>query len=75
MIVQVDISKSWEVLTPTMKNKLITPHKLGEILGVSRRTLRRYEIAGILNPVKINQRVVRFTEENVDQLIEQFSRS
>lgn len=58
-----------------MQNRIYTPKEFGELLGVSRRTLRRYELAGIVNPVKINKRVVRFTQRDVDQLIQQFSRN
>ena len=48
---------------------------LGAILGVSRRTLRRWELSGHLHPFKPNQRVTRYVQSDIDEMLLKFSRS
>lgn len=39
-------------------------------LGVSTRTIANYQERGMLNPTYINQRIVRYSEAEVDALID-----
>ncbi len=51
---------------------LLSPKQLGDMLQVSRRTLARYETAGLLHPIKLNKRVIRYALSDVDQMLEKF---
>jgi len=59
------------------KNKpglnLLTPAELSNELGVCRRTLRRWEKAGMLPSICLNKRVVRFRRCDVETMLERFS--
>jgi predicted DNA-binding transcriptional regulator AlpA len=52
--------------------KLLDAKQLGAMLGLSRRTLTRYEEAGMLHPVKLNKRVIRYRLADVDAMLEKF---
>lgn len=54
----------------TENDRLIRPDEVAEMLALSRRTLRRYEIAGRLHPIKINRRVTRYRVAEVRSLME-----
>ena len=56
-------------------NHLLTPTELGAMLGVSRSTLRRWEISGLLHPFKPNKRVTRYAQSDIDEMLLKFSRS
>jgi len=53
-------------------NTLLDPEQLGKMLQVSRRTLARYEVSGLLRPIKLNKRVIRYALSDVDQMLEKF---
>lgn len=53
-------------------NTLLNPKELGDMLGLSRRTLSRYEKSGHLHPIKLNKRVIRYALSDVDQMLEKF---
>jgi len=55
-----------------MTNNLLTPTEVGAMLGVSRRTLSRYECSGHLHPIKLNQRVIRYALSDVNEMLEKF---
>jgi predicted site-specific integrase-resolvase len=50
-------------------DQLIGPSETATLLGVSRRTLRRCEINGLLRPVKLNKRVTRYRLGDVLRLL------
>jgi predicted site-specific integrase-resolvase len=50
------------------QEQLIRPSEAEKILALSRRTLRRYETAGKLTPVKLNCRVTRYRLSDVLRL-------
>lgn len=54
----------------TQTDRLIKPVEAAALLSLSRRTLRRYEVAGKLPPIKINQRVTRYRMLDVQRLME-----
>jgi predicted site-specific integrase-resolvase len=57
-----------------MAKNLLTPKEVGAMLGVSRRTLSRYEYSGHLHPIKLNQRVIRYAQSDIDEMLLKFSR-
>ena len=52
------------------QDRLVKPGEAADLLALSRRTLRRYEVSGRLHPVKINQRVTRYRLADVLRLME-----
>lgn len=48
--------------------QLIRPDEAGQLLSLSRRTLRRYEVDGKLKAIKLNSRVTRYKLADVVQL-------
>lgn len=54
----------------TEKDRLVKPDEASTLLALSRRTLRRYELAGKLPPVKLNRRVTRYRLADVLRLME-----
>jgi predicted site-specific integrase-resolvase len=52
--------------------KLLTPHEVCKELGVCRRTLRRYEEAGLIAPVKLNQRKFLYLREDIEAMLQKF---
>jgi len=53
-------------------NCLLSPKQLGAMLGLSRRTLARYENDGLLNPIKLNARVTRYARTDVENMLAKF---
>ena len=45
--------------------ELLTPREAGNILRVQRSTVLRYYAAGLLPGVRVNERTIRFTLEDV----------
>lgn len=58
-----------------MSNYLLTPKELGDMLGLTRKTLSRYEKSGLLHPIKLNSRVVRYAQSDIDEMLLKFSQS
>ena len=56
--------------TLTDGDRLVKPTEAAELLALSRRTLRRYEVSGRLPAVKINQRVTRYRLSVVMRIME-----
>jgi predicted site-specific integrase-resolvase len=53
---------------------LITPAELQQELGgISRRTLDRWTRAGMLHPVRLNKRVIRYLRSDVQAMLERFT--
>ena len=48
---------------------LLSSKEVSEILGLSRRTLARYEEQGILKPVKLNSRVIRYYRNEIEDML------
>jgi hypothetical protein len=51
-----------------MRKKLIKRSQATDLLGVGARTLRRYETAGLLTPIKPNCRLVLYCLEEVERI-------
>ena len=49
---------------------LISRRQAAEILGVTPKTIRRYEKSGRLTPIRLNNRVTRYRKEQLDELIQ-----
>ncbi len=47
----------------------ITRSRAAEMLDKTPRTLRRYEVQGLLTPIKLNCRVVIYREEEVQRIL------
>jgi predicted site-specific integrase-resolvase len=54
----------------TEQDRLVKPGEAADLLALSRRTLRRYEVSGRLPAVKINQRVTRYRLADVLRIME-----
>jgi len=54
----------------TEHDRLVKPDEAANLLALSRRTLRRYEVNGRLRPIKLNQRVTRYRLADVLRLME-----
>ena len=50
--------------------QLVKPDEAAVMLALSRSTLRRYELAGRLHPIKLNQRVTRYRLADLLRLLE-----
>jgi excisionase family DNA binding protein len=48
--------------------RLLSPAELADRWGVSRRTLRRWAVAGVLRPVRLSNGIVRFRLADVEAL-------
>lgn len=55
-------------------NCLLSPKQLGSMLGLSRRTLARYEAEGLLSPIKLNARVTRYVRADVEGMLSKFKK-
>jgi predicted site-specific integrase-resolvase len=53
-------------------NQTLSSTDTCEYLQVCRRTLKRYEDAGLLAPVKLNKRKFLFLKEDIDAMLEKF---
>ena len=51
-------------------NTLLKRREVADMLRVSTRTVRAYEIQGALHPVRINARAVRYKMADVQKLID-----
>ncbi len=51
-----------------VENSYMTPQEVAEHFGVDKRTLRRWEEAGVIKGVRFNSRVLRYRREDVEQL-------
>jgi excisionase family DNA binding protein len=52
-----------------MASQLLTAAEVADELRVTERTVRRWSRAGLLEPVRLGGRLIRFTPESVDSLI------
>lgn len=52
-------------------DRLLTAKQVGEILGVTPETVKRWGRKGILPSIRLNSRLVRFSEIAVQQWIAQ----
>jgi predicted site-specific integrase-resolvase len=52
----------------TGADQLMRPREAAELLAVSRRSLRRFELNGRLQAVKLNSRVTRYRLGDVQRL-------
>ena len=55
--------------TFTEQDRLVKPEEAADLLALSRRTLRRYEVAGKLLPIKLNSRVTRYRVADLMRLM------
>jgi predicted DNA-binding transcriptional regulator AlpA len=52
------------------KQKLLTVKQVAEILGVHPGSIKRYVKIGLLHPIRITSRMVRYEEEDVLALLQ-----
>ena len=52
------------------RRRPILPRVAAEILGVHRRTLQRYERAGLLHPIRLSSQKIRYDAGEVERLAE-----
>lgn len=55
---------------PAPKQPMLSRKEVAYRLNVSIRTIFNYQERGMLNPTYINQRIVRYSEAEVDDLID-----
>jgi predicted DNA-binding transcriptional regulator AlpA len=51
------------------KQKLLTKKQAAELLGVCPETVKRYANRGMLHPIRLSQRMVRYGEDEVLALL------
>ena len=49
--------------------ELLTPRETAKALSISTRTLSRWEEAGLLHPIRLTSRVVRYSLADIKRLI------
>jgi excisionase family DNA binding protein len=54
------------------RRPFLSREEAAELLGVSHRTLRRWELRGQLPAVRINRRVIRYRRCDIDDMAEKF---
>jgi DNA-binding transcriptional MerR regulator len=50
--------------------RLLTRREVAELFGVAPITVRRWEEKGILTPIRVNERIVRYHPDEVTKLME-----
>ena len=53
------------------KQKLLTRKEVAQMLGVHLETVKRYGRQGLLHPIRVTSRMVRYEEEDVLALLSQ----
>ena len=56
---------------PLNEFKLLSRNQVAAILSVSNMTVKRYERRGMLNPVLLSSRSIRYHSQDVQKLIQQ----
>jgi predicted DNA-binding transcriptional regulator AlpA len=51
-------------------DKLLTRHKIADLLGVSKETIRQYERRGLLSVLPLTSRTLRYRQNDVDALLQ-----
>jgi len=51
------------------KQKLLTKKQVAKMLGVCPETVKRYAKRGMLHPIRLSQRMVRYGEDEVLELL------
>jgi len=51
------------------KQKMLTKKQASELLGVCPETVKRYANRGMLHPIRLSQRMVRYGEDDVMALL------
>lgn len=51
------------------ENEVLTPQEVTQVFKISRRTLWAWDAKGLLRPIKINRRVIRYRKADVAALI------
>jgi hypothetical protein len=54
--------------------ELLTRREAAELLRVNPRTLLRYEQQGLLTPIRLNSRVTRYQQKDLEQFLARASR-
>jgi hypothetical protein len=58
----------WSMKLTGQKDKLVKRSQAADLIGVGARTLRRYETAGLLTPIKPNCRLVLYRLADVEKI-------
>lgn len=59
--------------TPPAQDELLKPRQVLSIFGICRHTLQRWELRGLLVPLRINSRLLRYRRSQVERLLQQLS--
>ncbi len=57
--------------TNNLELKLLSREQVAELLSVSKMTIKRFEKRGMLNPVILSPRSIRYHSQDVQKLIQQ----
>jgi hypothetical protein len=55
------------------KRLLVSRREAADMLGINPRTVREYERRGLLSPIRLNCRVIRYRREELERLIDDCS--
>lgn len=53
------------------KQKMLTKKQVAEMLGVCEMSVRRYALRGLLHPIRLSERMVRYGEDELLELLNQ----
>lgn|GEM_PF-2678054 len=57
---------------PVDRKPLLNRAEAADLLGVSQRTIRRYELQGLLPTVRLNRRMIRYRRIDIENMCEKF---
>jgi predicted DNA-binding transcriptional regulator AlpA len=57
--------------TNNLELKLLSREQVAELLSVSKMTIKRYEKRGMLHPVILSSRSIRYHSQDVQKLVQQ----
>lgn len=57
------------MVTTNDAKQLLSRQEVADILTVSTRTIARWERKGLLSPIRLSSRIIRYSREEVDALL------
>lgn len=55
-----------------LQRPFLTRNEAADLLGISNRTIRRYELAGMNKSIRLNKRVIRYRRTDIEAMLTRF---
>ena len=55
--------------SPAVLPQVVSRHQAATALGVCKHTVRRWELAGLIVPIRINARLLRYRVTDIERLL------